>query len=216
MDKGDKDLLIGFVLFPGFTALDLVGPHEVLVRTAGKCVLAAHTLQLVRSNHGLSVLPDLTFGECPDLDVLVVPGGPGQEQAMKDDELIEFIQKQSAKALYTASVCTGALLLARAGVLTGKNATTHWLAMNELLEFGVLPIQERVVWDGRFITGAGVSSGIDMALSLVSRIYGTETAQQIQLAIEYDPEPPFTAGSPDKAPKQIVDHLRSTSRFRQR
>jgi transcriptional regulator GlxA family with amidase domain len=134
---------------------------------------------------------------------------------MHDDELIGFIARQSARTRWTAAVCTGALLLAKAGVLTQRPATTHWLAMRELARLGALPVRKRVVSDGRVVTGAGVSAGIDMALSLISMVYGADTARQIQLAIEYDPEPPFTAGSPEKAPKEIVERLRSTSRFRQ-
>ena len=210
-----EGLLAGFVLFPDFTGLDLVGPHEVLVRSAARCVLLARTLEPVRSNHGLRVLPDSTFAGCSQLDVLVVPGGPGQERAMQDEELIGFIAQQSAGTAWTAAVCTGALLAARAGVLTGRRATTHWLAMNELARLGAIPVHERVVRDGRIITGAGVSAGVDMALTLVAHLYGEEAAQQIQLAIEYDPDPPFAAGSPRRAPKQIVDRLRSTSRFHQ-
>jgi cyclohexyl-isocyanide hydratase len=213
--KNGSELVIGFVLFPGFTGLDLVGPHEVLVRSAARCLLVARTLEPVQSNHGLRVLPDLAFAGCPPLDVLVVPGGPGQAQAMGDEELVGFIARQSAGAAWTASVCTGALLLARAGVLARRAATTHWLAMKELAVWGALPVPERVVRDGRVITAAGVSAGIDMALSLISDLYGPESAQEIQLAIEYDPEPPFDAGSPEKAPQSIVDRLRSTSRFSQ-
>jgi cyclohexyl-isocyanide hydratase len=215
MSEGSAELLAGFVLFPGFTGLDLVGPHEILVRSTARCLLVGHTLEAVNSNHGLRILPDLTFSTCPQLDVLIVPGGPGQEKAMQDDELIGFIARQSAGATWTASVCTGALLLAKAGVLTQRPATTHWLAMHELARLGALPVRKRVVWDGRVVTGAGVSAGIDMAISLISAIYGPDSARQIQLAIEYDPEPPFNAGSPEKAPKEIVDRLRSTSRFRQ-
>jgi transcriptional regulator GlxA family with amidase domain len=209
----ETEILMGFVLFPGFTGLDLIGPHEILARLGGKCVLIANNLEPVSTSHGLRVLPDLTFSTCAQLDVLVVPGGPGQEQAMHNEELISFVAQQSAKSRWTASVCTGALLLARAGLLMQRHATTHWLAMDELHRLGAIPTNKRVVWEGQVVTAAGVSAGIDMALQLACVLAGQQAAQRIQLAIEYDPEPPFDAGSPDKAPKEIADYLRSTSRF---
>jgi cyclohexyl-isocyanide hydratase len=213
MQTTEGDFLVGFVLFPGFTALDLIGPHEVLVRCCKRCLLITATLEPVLSHHGVRVLPDVTFGNCPQLDVLVVPGGPGQEQAIEDEELIDFIRGQSVKAIWTASVCTGALLLARAGALNGRRATTHWLAMDELARLGAIPVRQRVVWENRTVTAAGVSAGIDMALGLVAALYGPDAGMRIQLAIEYDPEPPFAAGAPDKAPQEIVESLRRTSRF---
>jgi transcriptional regulator GlxA family with amidase domain len=209
----EPKILIGFVLFDGFTGLDLIGPHEVLARLDSRCVLVANNLEPVSSSHGLRVLPDLTFSTCAQLDVLVVPGGPGQEQAMYNEELISFVARQSAKSRWTASVCTGALLLARAGLLMQRHATTHWLAMDELHRLGAIATNKRVVWEDPVVTAAGVSAGIDMALQLASTLAGQQAAQRIQLAIEYDPEPPFDAGSPDNAPKEVVDHLRSTSRF---
>jgi cyclohexyl-isocyanide hydratase len=206
-------LLVGFVLFPGYTALDLIGPHEVLVRSRSRCILIARTRESVTSNNGIRISPDMTFRDCPELDVLVVPGGPGQEHAMNDEELIAFIAHQTAGVTWIASVCTGALLLARTGVLTGRRATTHWLAMEELARFGAVPVRERVVWDGRIVTAAGVSAGIDLALSLTAAMYGPTEAQRIQLAIEYDPAPPFDAGAPEKAPNELVQQLRGSSRF---
>jgi cyclohexyl-isocyanide hydratase len=206
-------LLVGFVLFAGYTALDLIGPHEVLVRSRSRCILIARTRESVTSNNGIRISPDMTFRDCQELDVLVVPGGPGQEHAMNDEELIAFIARQNTGVKWIASVCTGALLLARAGVLTGRRATTHWLAMEELARFGAVPVRERVVWDGPIVTAAGVSAGIDLALSLTAAMYGPTEAQRIQLAIEYDPEPPFDAGAPGKAPKELVQQLRGSSRF---
>ncbi len=213
MQTAESDFLVGFILFPGFTALDLIGPHEVLARCCKRCLLIAATLEPVLSNHGVRVLPDVSFGNCPQVDVLVVPGGPGQEQAIEDEELIAFIRRQSAKAAWTASVCTGALLLARAGALKGRRATTHWLAMDELARLGAIPVGQRVVWENRTVTAAGVSAGIDMALGLIAALYGPDAGMRIQLAIEYDPQPPFAAGAPDKAPQEIVESLRRTSRF---
>jgi cyclohexyl-isocyanide hydratase len=209
----DRPCIVGFVLFSGFTGLDLIGPHEVLARCYAKCLLVANTLDPVLSNNGLRVLPDVTFSSCPQVDALVVPGGPGQEQAMENSELITFLARQSSLARWTASVCTGALLLARAGLLVGRQATTHWLAMDELAHLGAVPTAKRVVWDGSIVTAAGVSAGIDMALTLVAVLYGPAAAQQIQLAIEYAPEPPFDAGTPGSAPPEIVDRLRCSSRF---
>jgi cyclohexyl-isocyanide hydratase len=207
------DLSVVFAVYPGFTGLDLVGPHEVLARCGSRCRLAARTLDPVTSDRGVRLLPDVTFADCPPADVLFVPGGPGQTPAMADAELMAFLARQSAAARWTASVCTGALLLAGAGVLRGRRATTHWLAMDELARLGAVPVRERIVRDGSILTGAGVSAGIDLALTLAAALRGVEAAQRIQLAIEYDPQPPFHAGAPEKAPPEVVEHLRRTSRF---
>jgi transcriptional regulator GlxA family with amidase domain len=207
------ELVAGFVLFPGFTGLDLVGPHEVLSRSGLRCLFVAGNLEPVTSERNVRLLPDETFATCRQVDVLVVPGGPGQTPAMENRELIGFVARQSAGARWTASVCTGALLLAQAGVLRGRPATTHWLARKELQRLGAVPRSDRVVWDGRVVTAAGVSAGIDMALALVAALRGPEEAQRIQLAIEYDPQPPFATGAPEKAPAAIVEQLRQKSRF---
>jgi transcriptional regulator GlxA family with amidase domain len=211
----EEDLLVGFVLFPGFTGLDLVGPHEVLVRSGSRCLFVANSLEPVASERQLRVLPDVTFAHCPPLNILVVPGGPGQTPAMDNQDLIQFLARQSQQARWTVSVCTGALLLAQAGVLRGRRATTHWLAMKELERLGAVAVKARVVRDASIVTGAGVSAGIDLALSLVAMLRGPAEAQRIQLAIEYDPQPPFDAGAPDKAPAPIVEQLRGNSRFSQ-
>lgn len=208
-----EDLLVGFVLFPGFTGLDLVGPHEVLARCGYRCLFVAADREPVVSERQLGVLPDVSFATCPRLDILVVPGGPGQTPAMDNQELIQFLARQSEQARWTVSVCTGALLLAQAGVLRGRRATTHWLAMQELERLGAVPVKDRVVWDDSIVTGAGVSAGIDLALSLVAVLRGPAEAQRIQLAIEYDPQPPFDAGTSEKAPAPIVKQLRENSRF---
>ncbi|HEX2026997.1 MAG TPA: DJ-1/PfpI family protein [Nitriliruptorales bacterium] len=207
--------VIGLVLFPAVTALDLVGPYEVLARTDHHCVLVARDSTPVESDRGLRLTPDETFASCAQLEVLVVPGGPGQAAAMHDEELIAFLREQSAGARWTASVCTGALLLARAGLLAGRRATTHWLAMAELERLGARPQNQRVVWDHPYVTAAGVSAGIDLALALVCRLHGKELAQRIQLAMEYDPQPPFAAGSASTAPEPVVSYLREHSRFAQ-
>ena len=209
----DQEKTVGFVLYPGYTGLDLVGPYEVLARCGWRCLFVAGSHEPVTSDRGLRVVPDVTFAACPRLHILVVPGGPGQDAAMEDRELIGFLAARSARADWTASVCTGALLLARAGLLRGRRATSHWLAMKELRRLGAIPTTARVVWDGPVVTGAGVSAGIDLALSLVAVVRGPEEAQRIQLSIEYDPQPPFDVGAPDKAPEGLVERLRKESRF---
>ncbi len=211
----DADLTVVFALFPDFTALDLIGPHEVLARSGTRCLLASKTLDPVTSQHQVRVLPDVTFAGCPQADVLFVPGGPGQTPAMDDAELIGFLARQGGAARRVVSVCTGALLLAQAGLLRGRRATTHWLATQELGRLGAIPTHERVVWDLPVVTGAGVSAGIDLALALAAELRGPEDAQRIQLAIEYDPRPPFEAGAPGRAPAALVEELRRTSRFEQ-
>lgn len=204
---------LGMVLFPGYTALDLVGPLEVLGRSRLRCLLVAKTPEPVTSDRGLRIIPDTTLDACPRLDALFVPGGPGQTPAMEDQPLISFIARRHAEARWTASVCTGALLLARAGVLAGRRATTHWLAMEELGRLGAIPTRGRIIEDGNVITGAGVSAGIDLALALVARWQGEAAARKIQLAIEYDPQPPFDSGTPEHTPDEIVQELKANSRF---
>lgn len=203
----------GIVMFPGFTGLDLIGPHEVLARTSLTCLLIAANVAPVRSDRGLHLVPDVDFANAPPLDVLVVPGGPGQSPGMDDPALISFIRERAAKARWVLGVCTGTLLLAQAGVVRGRPATTHWLAMEELGRLGAEATQRRVVWSDNIITGAGVSSGIDAALELVARIFGNEEAERVQLAIEYDPQPPFGSGHPSRARPELIDLLKSTSRF---
>jgi cyclohexyl-isocyanide hydratase len=206
----------GFVLFPGYTGLDVIGPHEVLVRTSLKCLLIAAQVAPVRSDRGLHLVPDVDFASAPPLDILVVPGGPGQSPGMDDPALIDFIRARAAQARWIFGVCTGALLLAQAGVLRGRPATTHWLAMEELGRLGAEATQRRVVWSDNVITGAGVSSGIDAALELVARIFGQETAERVQLSIEYDPQPPVDSGHPSRARPELIEQLTSASRFRRR
>lgn len=158
------------------------------------------------------LVPETTFAEAPALDVLLVPGGPGQFDGMEHEPLIRFVRGAGARASIVASVCTGSLILARAGFLEGKRATTHWLARDALAALGAKPVPDRIVWEGDVVTAAGVSAGIDLALSLVERLHGAEAAQAVHLGIEYDPEPPFDAGSPEKAPPAIVEALRANAR----
>ena len=182
---------IGFVIYPNFNALDLIGPHEVLSRLDARCFLVSEKVGTVLSEKGIVVKTDVSFQDCPFVDIVVVTGGPGQSDIMNHSGLMTFLRNQALHARFVAGVCTGALLLAAAGLLQGRHATTHWLAKEELLKYGAIPDPERVVWDGKFVTGAGVSAGIDLALNLAGKIAGPEAAQLIQLAIEYDPAPPY-------------------------
>ena len=202
-------------IYDRFTALDAIGPYEVLSRIPGaKVVFVAKERGPVRTDTTfLAVTADASFDEVDSADVLVVPGGPGQSDQMDEAQLVDWIRRIDATTTWTTSVCTGSLLLGAAGLLTGKRATTHWLAHEELRSHGAEPTLERVVIEGKVVTAAGVSAGIDMALTLVAKMLGDEVAQAIQLGIEYDPQPPFDAGSPAKAPEMIVEFLRSQSRF---
>jgi putative intracellular protease/amidase len=207
---------IAIVLFDYFTALDAIGPLEVLALLPDSTVtLVTETPGVVRSERsGLSLNVAASLDDVPAPDVLVVPGGPGQAAQMGNERLLDWIRTAHLTSTWTTSVCTGSLLLGAAGLLTGKRATSYWLAMDELSSLGAEATFERVVVDGKIMTAAGVSSGIDMALTLAARIAGDLVAQTIQLNIEYDPQPPFDAGSEAKAPAEAVEGLRSRSRFK--
>lgn len=210
----EATLTVGIVLFPGFTGLDAIGPHEILVRTPVRCLFVAASLAPVQGSRGPVIVPDVEFANAPELDILVVPGGPGQTPGMDDEALIDFLRARAARAQWVLGVCTGSLLLTRAGVLTGRPATTHWLALEELARLGADARPERVVWSSdKVLTGAGVSSGIDAALELVARIFGAEEAERVQLSVEYDPAPPFSSGHPSRAHPEVVERLKSASRF---
>ena len=201
---------IGMLLFPRLTQLDLAGPYEVLARTPNTVVdLVARTRAPVTSDRGLQILPTTTYTECQPLDVIMVPGGPGQQDLMEDEAALSFLRKQAAGAKYVTSVCTGSLVLGAAGLLKGKRATSHWAALEHLKLLGAIPVSEKVVVDGNIVTGAGVTSGIDFALALAAILEGEQAAREIQLQIEYDPEPPFDVGSPKKAPREMVETLRA-------
>jgi putative intracellular protease/amidase len=206
---------IAIVLFERFTALDAIGPYDVLSRLRGATVrFAAAEPGLKRTDVGsLGLLADYALEDVPRPEIVLVPGGPGQTAVMDDRAVLEWLRAAHPTTTWTTSVCTGSLILGAAGLLAGRRATSHWLALEQLRALGATPIEERVVVDGKIVTAAGVSAGIDMALELVSRIEGPEQAQAIQLAIEYDPQPPFDAGSVAKAPPAIVERLRSRSRF---
>lgn len=194
---------IGLLLFPALTQLDLTGPYEVFVRAPDTQVhLIWKNLDLVISDRGMAIQPTTTFNTCPKLDVICVPGGPGQINLMEDEEVLSFIRTQSKQARLVTSVCTGSLVLGAAGLLEGYKATTHWASLDQLALLGAEPVNERVVRDRNRITGAGVTSGIDFALTVVSEIYGADIAQNIQLHMEYDPAPPFASGSPRTASKE--------------
>jgi putative intracellular protease/amidase len=199
-------------LFDRFTALDAVGPYEVLSRLPEAKVhfLAADEPGLKRTEtEMLTILAERPLSDVPHPDVVCVPGGYGTRALMSDVATLDWIREAHAHSQWTTSVCTGSLLLGAAGILDGLKATTHWLEMETLAGLGAVPTSDRVVEQGKVVTAAGVSSGIDMALTLAAKIAGPEYAQGIQLGIEYDPQPPFDAGSPDKAPEDIVKLVRA-------
>jgi transcriptional regulator GlxA family with amidase domain len=198
---------IAYLLYDRFTALDITGPHDVLNSVPGnESILVAEQPGPVRNESDtLSLVADASIDEVRSPDILVVPGGFGTRALLEHEPLLGWIREVHESTEWTTSVCTGALLLAAAGLLDDAPATTHWLARELLGELGAVPVAERVVEHGKILTAAGVSSGIDMALRLVQRINGDEVAQAVQLGIEYDPDPPLDAGSPEKAPQPIVE-----------
>ena len=199
-------LRIGFVLFPGITQLDFTGPYEVVARVPElDVVTVAKTMEPVRSEFGLSFLPDVDFGSAPQLDILCVPGGSGIVAAASDAETIGFLQTRAASARYLTSVCTGSLLLGAAGLLKGYHATTHWLSLDLLKLVGAIPVRERIVKDRNRITGGGITSGMDFGFALAAEVAGRETAERVQLVMEYDPAPPFNSGNPETADRSLVE-----------
>lgn len=204
-----SSLSIGMLLFPELTQLDLTGPYEVFARAPDASVhLIWKTRDPVKSDRGMGILPTCTFDTCPALDVICIPGGPGQINLMDDDVTLSFIRTKSENAKLVTSVCTGSLILGAAGLLRGYKATTHWASLDQLSLLGAEPVNERVVRDRNRITGAGVTSGLDFALNVIADIYGAEIAQSIQLHMEYDPEPPFTSGSPRVASEKILEQAK--------
>jgi putative intracellular protease/amidase len=206
---------IAILLYDRFTALDAIGPYEVLSRLPGASLtFVAAEAGPVRSDNGmLTLLAERSIDEVDRTDIVLVPGGPGEVGARAGGQALEWLRAVHEQSTWTTSVCTGSLLLGAAGLLAGRRATSHWLALEELSALGAEAVSERVVFDGKIVTAAGVSAGIDMALALSARIAGEEVAKAIQLGIEYDPQPPFRAGSPDTAPAEIVELLRARSRF---
>lgn len=201
---------IGFLVFDNITQLDMAGPYEVLSRLPGaRALLVAKTLQPVGPAAGFRVVPDVTFETAPYLDILVAPGGLGVDQAMNDPDTINFVRRTGAAARYVTSVCTGSLILGVAGLLRGKRATTHWAYTDILSDFGAIHTPGRVVRDGNVFTGGGVTAGIDFGLTLAGEIAGPQTAQTIQLSLEYDPHPPYAAGTINTAPAHVGEAARA-------
>jgi transcriptional regulator GlxA family with amidase domain len=198
---------VAYLLYDRFTALDIIGPHDVFNSVPGnESIFVAEERGPVRNESDtLSMVADATLEEIPSPDIVVVPGGFGNRMLLEHEPLHEWIRGVHETSTWTTSVCTGSLLLAAAGLLDGAPATTHWLARDVLAELGAEPVPDRIVEHGKIVTAAGVSSGIDMALHLVSTINGPEVAQAVQLGIEYDPQPPHDAGSPEKASPEIVE-----------
>ncbi|WP_327592603.1 DJ-1/PfpI family protein [Streptomyces chartreusis] len=206
---------IAMALYDRFTALDIVGPYEALSRLPdAEVVFVAETAGPVRADTGfLAITADKALADVPSPDIVVVPGGPGTFAQIENETFLDWLRTADGTSTWTTSVCTGSLLLAAAGLLDGRRATTHWLTLDFLAQYGAEPTGERVVPDGKYVTAAGVSSGIDMGLALVGMIAGDEHAQAVQLLTEYDPQPPYDAGSPQKAPAHLVEEFRTNSRF---
>ena len=205
----DAPLQIGSLLFENLDQIDLTGPFEVFSRLPNSTHrIYAKTTAPMRDMNGLRLLADATLTEAPALDVLHVPGGPGQEALMEDEEMLRWLRRQAAGARCVFSVCTGALLCGAAGLLRGRRATTHWNALDLLPFFGAVPVDERMVEDGNRVSAAGVTAGIDGALRVAAELRGVEAAQRIQLDMVYAPEPPFDSGSPESAPAAVLAEAR--------
>jgi len=207
---------IGLLIFPRITQLDMTGPFEVFIGLPdAKVHLVWKSREPVTAIGGMAILPTTSFPDCPQLDLICVPGGPGINALLGDDETLGFIRRQAKGARYVTSVCTGALVLGAAGLLEGKRATTHWMSHDMLRAFGATPVAERVVIDGNVITGGGVTAGIDFAFTVVAQAFGAAVAKAIQLGMEYDPHPPFDSGSPERAGPALVAEVRARAAARQ-
>jgi cyclohexyl-isocyanide hydratase len=201
---------IGLLVFPRVQQLDLTGPYEVFASwPQARVHLIGKSRESVTSSTGLTLTPTTTYADCPRLDVICVPGGAGVNALMSDEETLSFVRAQASGARFVTSVCTGALVLGAAGLLRGKRATTHWASLDLLAAFGTVPVKARVVRDGALLTGGGVTAGIDFALTLIAELAGRDVAEIIQLNLEYMPEPPFAAGSPETARPEIVARVRA-------
>jgi cyclohexyl-isocyanide hydratase len=209
-------LQIGFLIFPDMMPLDMVGPYEVFTKMPDtRLHLVWKSLAPLTVAGGMQMLPSTTFSECPALDLICIPGGSGMNPLLNDSETLEFIRRQARSARYVTSVCTGALVLGAAGLLKGKRAATHWMSRDMLSQFGATPVADRVVIDGNIITGGGVTAGVDFGITVAAELFGPKVAKTIQLAIEYDPAPPFDAGSPERAGEAIVAAARANAAKRQ-
>jgi transcriptional regulator GlxA family with amidase domain len=204
---------IAFLIFDKLTALDAIGPYEVLSRVPDADLrFISQQTGVKRTDTGaLGLSADATLGQMPDPDILLIPGGEGNRALIEDTEVLDWIRAAHETTTWTTSVCTGSLVLGAAGVLDGKRATSHWAYRDQLTEFGAEPVAERVVVDGKVVTAAGVSAGIDMALQLTALEFGEDLARGIQLGIEYDPQPPFDSGSPEKAHPDLVELVRGVA-----
>ncbi|MGF6774037.1 cyclohexyl-isocyanide hydratase [Paraburkholderia sp. GAS199] len=218
MTQPSDTKIAGLLLFPNMTQLDLTGPLEVLARLPGwRVEIVSPTLAPVRTDKGLVIQPDHDFNTASPYELFVVPGGPGTDDAILDAQIVDFVRERSDAARYMFGICTGSLLLGAAGLLRGRRAGGHWQARALLSQFGAIPSDDRMTIDGKFYTSGGVTAGIDMALRVAAEIAGDETAQLIQLQIEYDPAPPFNAGTPFVAPSAIVERaLAASAAFREK
>ena len=202
-------LNIGILLYPNVTQLDATGPAQVLCRVPGaRLHMVWKTCDPVPTDAGFSIVPTTSFADCPQLDVICVPGGGGQVELMTDPETLDFLRQQAAGARYVTSVCTGSLVLRAAGLLKGYRSACHWAWRDMLTDFGAIPVAERVVRDRNRISGGGVTAGIDFGLTVAAELAGEEVAKSIQLVLEYDPQPPFDSGSPEKAGAERVKRIR--------
>ncbi|MEU6759332.1 DJ-1/PfpI family protein [Streptomyces sp. NPDC046685] len=207
---------IAVLLYDRFTALDAIGPFDTLGRLGGaEVVFVSERLGPVRTDNGsLALVADKGLDEVTRPDIVIVPGAPHPEVQMENPAVMEWLRAVDATTTWTTSVCTGSMLLAAAGLLDGRRATCHWMFLDRLSAYGAAPTGERVVFDGKYVTAAGVSAGIDMGLTLLGKIAGDEYAQAVQLMTEYDPQPPYDAGSPAKAPAALVARMRATDPLR--
>ena len=202
-------LNIGILIFPKVTQLDATGPAQMLARVPGARIhMIWKTRDPVPTDAGFSIVPNATFADCPQLDLVCVPGGTGQIELMTDQETLDFLRRQAAGARYVTSVCTGSLVLGAAGLLKGYKSACHWAWRDMLADFGAIPVAERVVRDRNRISGGGVTAGIDFGLAVAAELAGEEVAKSIQLGFEYDPQPPFDCGSPEKAGPERVARMR--------
>lgn len=207
---------IGLLAFPDITQLDMTGPYEVFTKFPDTEVLLVwKTLDPVRAGGGMRFLPDVTFSDCPQLDLICVPGGGGMNPLLTDAETLDFLRRQAKGARYITSVCTGSLVLGAAGLLKGRRAACHWMSREMLSAFGAIPDPARVVVDGNIISGGGVTAGIDFALTVAGELFGEDVAKSIQLGIEYNPQPPYDAGSPESAGEELTAATRSAAAGRQ-
>jgi cyclohexyl-isocyanide hydratase len=202
-------LQIGILIYPNVTQLDATGPAQVLARVPGATLhMVWKTRDPVPTDAGFSIVPTTSFADCPQLDVICVPGGGGQVALMSDAETLDFLRRQAAQARYVTSVCTGSLVLGAAGLIKGYKSACHWAWRDMLSDFGAIPVAERVVRDRNRISGGGVTAGIDFGLTVAAELAGPQVAQSIQLMLEYDPQPPFDSGSPNKASPEVLKRVR--------